>query len=275
MGCIYLATNTVNGKKYVGKTLNTMERRRAEHIREARRPGRHRHFHLALAGHGANSFAWEVLCESEDNDELSAMEQFYISHLKTATPSGYNLTVGGDGAILNTEQRKRKSEARKALQKKDPLRYEIARTVTNRLTDEQKAAKADKCRQKALEQFKDPEKYARFLECTRKVDRSGPKKKKSMTKTRAAKIFAEINSQIKKAHREHDRQVERQRIESSPTYAEAMHRRTKRPVLCVDTNETFPSAYHAASAKDICRMNITQVCLGKKKSAGGHQWKYI
>ena len=274
MGCIYLATNTKNGKKYVGKSVYCMEVRKTDHIKKALNDSKFA-LHLAIKKYGQDMFIWETLAESESNEELSSLEMFYIQHHGSVTPNGYNMTMGGDGVTLTAEQRQRKSDNRKALQEKDPLRYELARTVTNRLTDEQKAIKAEKCRQRALEQFKDPEKYARFLEGTRKADRTGPREKKSMTKTKAIKIFADINSAIKKSHRSaRDEQAKQDRM-NSPGYMAAIHRRTKRPVLCIDTNETFPSAYHAASAKLICRMNITQVCLGKKKSAGGHQWRYV
>lgn len=48
-----------------------------------------------------------------------------------------------------------------------------------------------------------------------------------------------------------------------------------KPVICVETNETYPSAAEAARQCGLNKSNISKVCRGKAKSCGGFHWKYI
>lgn len=45
-------------------------------------------------------------------------------------------------------------------------------------------------------------------------------------------------------------------------------------VLCVETEEIFESINDAYRKTGISRGNISQVCLGKLKTAGGFHWKF-
>jgi len=97
-----------------------------------------------------------------------------------------------------------------------------------------------------------------------------------MTEKKAEKIFKKINSEIIKAQKEkaaEKRLIEKQK---SPDYAAAIHRRTPRPVICVETGIVYPHAYSAAEKLGIERVNISQVCNPNsyKKHAGGFRWRY-
>jgi group I intron endonuclease len=96
MGCVYLATNRVNGKQYVGKTLKTLSCRRVVHECHSRRESNH-YFHCALRKYGHENFDWLVLVTSDNANELSSLERTFINSLNTRAPNGYNLTTGGDG----------------------------------------------------------------------------------------------------------------------------------------------------------------------------------
>ena len=97
---VYRITNTINGKVYIGKTLQTAEARWAEHVYMA---GRNAPWaiHRAIRKYGAAAFRVEVLYRARTTDprELNSMETFFIvlhqSHVKG---NGYNLTLGGKGA---------------------------------------------------------------------------------------------------------------------------------------------------------------------------------
>ena len=92
-GKLYLITNKINGKRYVGKTYRTLEARFAQHISEAKRETRP--ICAAIAKYGPESFIIELLSEHE-KDELEAAEQSAISFYDTYN-KGYNATLGGDG----------------------------------------------------------------------------------------------------------------------------------------------------------------------------------
>jgi len=96
MGCIYVATNRTDGCRYVGKTVTTMKQRREAHEREAKeRPLSL--FHQALHQYGFDAFIWQIVIESEDDEELLWMEQISIEFLRSKIPNGYNMTDGGEG----------------------------------------------------------------------------------------------------------------------------------------------------------------------------------
>lgn len=92
-GKLYLITNKVNGKQYVGKTYRTLEARFAQHVSEAKRETRP--ICAAIAKYGSRSFLIELLSEHEE-DELEAAEEAAISLYDTYN-RGYNATLGGDG----------------------------------------------------------------------------------------------------------------------------------------------------------------------------------
>jgi group I intron endonuclease len=118
---IYKATNILNGKSYIGKTVKTMESRKARHKREAEKDYyTNSLFHRAIRKYGFGAFQWQELTECIDEADLNYMETFMIvSHCTHMSDGGYNMTWGGTGGdtwsgCLNREERARKiSEANK------------------------------------------------------------------------------------------------------------------------------------------------------------------
>lgn len=96
MGCVYLSKNKENGKCYIGRTVNNLAQRKREHKSSARN-GNTSVFWRAIRKYGWKSFVWSVLFESNDFDKLSKMEIKYIKKFQSRTPSGYNVTEGGEG----------------------------------------------------------------------------------------------------------------------------------------------------------------------------------
>jgi group I intron endonuclease len=94
---VYLVTNLINGKKYVGQTIQTLKKRWSSHGSDAKRNrGPHALVH-ALMKYGKQNFSIKTLRWCNSRKELNRMEKFYISKLNTKAPEGYNITDGGDG----------------------------------------------------------------------------------------------------------------------------------------------------------------------------------
>lgn len=93
--CVYLATNSVNGMVYIGKTTN-LHRRMTEHKGHAKKDGGN--FHAAIIEYGFNVFSFEVLeyCEPDEADDR---EIFYIAKYRSelGDENVYNVTKGGVG----------------------------------------------------------------------------------------------------------------------------------------------------------------------------------
>lgn len=96
---VYCITNLINNKKYIGKTIYSVEKRFKEHCRDFRKYREEkRPLYNAMQKYGADNFKVETLIECSDT-KLSDWEMFYIKKYDTYN-NGYNATIGGDGSIL-------------------------------------------------------------------------------------------------------------------------------------------------------------------------------
>lgn len=112
---VYLVTNRVNGKRYVGKTKRTLERRWYEHCTHSHGGSEEMAIYQAIRKHGAESFELSVLEECADEATMNDAERRWIRKLGTFRRE-YNMTEGGDGltGYTHTEEAKRRmSEARR------------------------------------------------------------------------------------------------------------------------------------------------------------------
>lgn len=99
MGYIYLIINNINGRRYVGKTTQSIEKRWQEHILDSKREKcETRPLYRAIRKYGVENFSIEEIEECNVN-VLSEREQYWIQHYNTYE-DGYNATLGGDGKIL-------------------------------------------------------------------------------------------------------------------------------------------------------------------------------
>jgi group I intron endonuclease len=94
-GCIYLLTNRVNGKQYVGQSVKGAVSRFREHVKCAVNGG-NAVLYRAMRKWGAHNFRVRVL-KTATEPLLDGLERYYIARRATLLPQGYNATKGGDG----------------------------------------------------------------------------------------------------------------------------------------------------------------------------------
>ena len=115
MKCVYLRTNIINGKGYVG-LANDFDRREYDWY-NLNKPYAGAYINRARNKYGVENFKTDILVECDNQEELSKWEQYYIEKLNTKFPNGYNLTDGGEYGIKgfkHSEESKRKmSESKK------------------------------------------------------------------------------------------------------------------------------------------------------------------
>lgn len=98
--CIYKATNKINGKSYIGQTID-YDRRKEQHLH--RRDGYcdpNSIFHKAIDKYGEDNFEWEILGTVPGKEFANAFERSCIMQYNTYKPNGYNMTKGGDGGSM-------------------------------------------------------------------------------------------------------------------------------------------------------------------------------
>lgn len=92
-GKIYVVTNLVNGKYYVGKTMRDDPNKR---FSEHKKGNKATLLSQAIAKHGASQFNFSVVAETADLDNLNDLEILWISVLAANQRGiGYNRTEGG------------------------------------------------------------------------------------------------------------------------------------------------------------------------------------
>ena len=96
---IYVITNLINGKQYVGLSKNCYKRWNDHYSKSycsKREDDKHKALYMAMRKYGRENFSFQILEECSE-DELCEREIFWIKKLDTYK-NGYNETHGGDGA---------------------------------------------------------------------------------------------------------------------------------------------------------------------------------
>lgn len=88
---IYVITNLVNGKQYVGQSIEP-NHRFISHISRAKTNSDNTIIHSAISKYGAENFKLEIVEWTEDYNNA---EQYWITKLNTISPNGYNMLEGG------------------------------------------------------------------------------------------------------------------------------------------------------------------------------------
>lgn len=110
MPFVYLLTNTVNGKVYVGKA-NDPKKRWISHCYYARKEQPPYSISRAIKKHGPAAFEMTLLDETTTEEEAYRLEVSWIVRLASADPEkGYNLDSGGEGSTRATHSGRRHSE---------------------------------------------------------------------------------------------------------------------------------------------------------------------
>lgn len=103
-GYIYLTTNVVNNKKYIGQ--------KASPVFLEKYKGSGKHLKNAIEKYGVQNFVTEVLEWCKDKEQLNNREIYWISYYKAVESDDfYNLAKGGDGfkkgSRLSTETKQK------------------------------------------------------------------------------------------------------------------------------------------------------------------------
>lgn len=133
-GSIYIITNRLNGMRYIGQTVGTVENRFSNHLCEKRDDS---FLHNAMRKYGRDNFSVSEVAVCFDLDGLNKCEELLIQQFNTFWPNGYNLRNGGGQNGYWSEEVKMKISKSKTGKKSkriySPLeskqRFQISRTL--------------------------------------------------------------------------------------------------------------------------------------------------
>lgn len=106
MGTIYMIRNIKNDKRYVGQSVQPVEKRFRQHIEAAYLEGRRAYntcLSRAIRKHGSDFFEVGILAENVPDDDLDIVEAHYIDMYNTLAPNGYNKSAGFNDNSLAEE----------------------------------------------------------------------------------------------------------------------------------------------------------------------------
>ena len=123
---VYVATNKVNNKQYVGYTTIGLNSRIKNHLKKAyNKSGKHYNYYFqrSIRKYSINSFTWDVIRYCSSKKECIEKEIEYIKKYNSIHPNGYNLTHGGDGGSPSEETKLKISKSIKKIHQNNPDVY--------------------------------------------------------------------------------------------------------------------------------------------------------
>jgi group I intron endonuclease len=111
-GLIYVVKNKINGKCYVGQTIQKWPQRKNEHHSK---PHPNSAIEMAIKKYGKENFSWKVIEQKITNqNHLNLLEKFYIIYYNSSVDKwGYNIREGGSHGRFSEETRKKMSKSHK------------------------------------------------------------------------------------------------------------------------------------------------------------------
>lgn len=111
---IYMITNSINAKIYVGQTWKTAEERFARHCAESRWLNtKNMPIVFAIKKYGQDKFQVQVLEIIKDatQNDADTREIYWVNEKNSFSPNGYNLRAGQSSGVLSEESRRKISKA--------------------------------------------------------------------------------------------------------------------------------------------------------------------
>lgn len=245
--CVYVHTNKINGKQYVGITS----------LRPTQRWGngsgyrRCDAFYNAIKKYGFSNFEHEILKDGLTKKEAEALEVKLIASLNTQIPNGYNIAPGG-GATggVSDYTRKKMSESHIGLfaGEKHPMYGRHHSEETKRMCSEKR---------------KGHHMSAESREKLSKAKMGHPVSEEARKKLRDYHLGLKASDETREKMREHWKAV------GGPS-AKGVKQLTLDGVLVA----TYRSLTDAGRAVSGSRVSIGMVCMGKRKTAKGFRWEY-
>ncbi len=108
---VYMISNAVNGKIYIGYTNDPKERWRSHRKPCVWRKCPNSYLYCSMRKHRIENFSFEIFEEHETKAEALEAEIFWIAYYKSIGAELMNMTDGGDGMTGQTKEIKAKISA--------------------------------------------------------------------------------------------------------------------------------------------------------------------
>jgi group I intron endonuclease len=247
-GCVYVATNKVNGKQYVGLTRLGVAVRIKHHLYKCRTSKTY--FHRALVKYGIENFEVVEYASSVSDSTLADLERLVIAQLAPK----YNQTNGGEVTLG------------RVFDKATVERIRLANTGKKRSSECRKRNSETKKQQLAER----PDLRAIALQALEK-GRNAPGARERRINAAAASARGRVWSE-----------ESRDKLSAScmgrrygPDIIDRMRASKRRPVRCDNTGIVYSCRIEAAEKCGVSPQSVFRVCNGKYPSVKGFTFSYV
>lgn len=252
---IYKVTNRINGKIYIGQTIQPLVIRWDAHTRKGCV------LYAAIQKYGKENFTVEQIDTATSRDELDQKEQYWIAHYDCIAPKGYNLTSGGRHYEFSDEVLKKKLENAPRGEKHPMFGKHHSDETKRKLSLAFTGSKNHRFGTKMT-----PEHKAKLLKIN-----LGKKASEDTKRKMSESQMGDKNHFYGKTHNDEART---KISHSRKQYVGIKHPRC-RAVRCLNTGEVYPYIRKASEATGVHETHISSCCKGKLSHAGGLKWEYV
>jgi group I intron endonuclease len=241
--CVYVHTNKVNGKRYVGITCQKPENR------WKRGYSSNEHFSNSIKKYGWGGFEHQVIATGLSRESACTIERILIKEWECQNPErGYNIANGGTGLTSVSESTKRKMSE-----------------ITHKFYAEHPDARTAKMR--AINQYTSDGLFVKRWDCAKLAEQEGGFNAQNISM--ACRNMGRV--------RRHLGFIWRYADEDNSTVSPYVNKH-ERAIAQFDTDGTLMEKWarisDAADKLGIDRSSISKACRGKIKTAGGYIWRY-
>lgn len=249
---IYLITNKINNKKYVGQTKNSTGylKRFEQHCLESKYSRHSSALHNAINKYGKENFSVKRLLKNIPENRVDFYESLWIKKLNTHIKysKGYNMTYGGQGI----HGYKHTSETLNKISESSKEYWNILKN--SNLKEYNRLCKLRSLRMKGKPK---PEIHRKHL------SEAAKKRFKNSAGTFKGKHHSEATkNKISEQNGHSVIMIDKQSLEPLKTFVSA----AKAAQWLIENNKTTNKYANA---------RILKICNGEDKSAYGYYWKYL
>ena len=289
-GIIYKFTNKINGKIYIGQTVDE-KRRLSEHKRCSKKKG-NPSFHKAIEKYGWDNFEYKILFKGHCNNEqdlintLNFKEIISIKYFDSYNKKkSYNLTFGGGGQLgfkLTEETKQKISDSRKGEKNpmfgkrgKDSPNY--GKTKTLSLETKQKISESLKGEKNPFYGKHHTDETKKKISDSVKKTLSNPAIKEKISNSLK---LAFSKSKVKKSDSKKGERNRNFGKHHSEETKQKLRLINSKAVIQLSTNDEvineYPSLIEANKffGKSKTNCSISKCCNGLKDTAFGYKWKW-
>jgi len=277
--CVYVHTNKINGKKYVGQTSMGIEKRWGKngvgYLGKINGKYRQTLFARAILKYGWDNFQHEVIENNLTKEDADSLEKSLIKKLNTTNSKyGYNCKEGGSNGKHSEESKRKMSETHKKIKVSEETRMKISESNKGRIVTEETRKKISK----ALSGENNPM-YGRQLSEEHRKKISYANKGRVPSDEERRKMSEAAKGENNHFYgRHHSEETKRKMSESRMGKLIGAKHSSSIRVVQYDLQGCLLKIWDCIRDAErelmISKGNISKCCRGKTKTAGGFIWKY-